>query len=101
MRTRLKQTICPWSKVVVSVCSKCHGQERGEALKDFLKARMRAGGHAGACRVINSSCLGLCPEGEQAILVQPQLKNGIMLVVDDVTEREEIVTYLTNVIEEN
>lgn len=97
----MKQTICPWSKVVVSVCSKCHGQERGESLKDFLKARMRADGQAGACRVINSSCLGLCPEGEQAILVQPQFKAGVMLVVDDVAEREEIVTYLTKVIEES
>lgn len=100
----MKEALCPWSKVFVAVCTKCHAgidvstlqQEgnSGENLKNFLKARMRYEGHAGACRVVNSSCLGLCPEGEQAILIQQHGENGQFLVVHPEKDREQIVAKL-------
>lgn len=100
----MKEAQTTWSKMMVSVCTKCHNGidaktieqdgNSGENLKNFLKARMRYEGHAGACRVINSSCLGLCPEGEQAILVQEHDKRGNMLVCHPEADREEIVANL-------
>jgi|SRR5690606_6598061 len=100
----MKQAQTPWSKALVSVCTKCHNGidsstleqdgNSGENLKNFLKARMRYEGHAGACRVVNSSCLGLCPEGEQAISIQVHGETGNLIVCHPEKDREEIVSNL-------
>lgn len=102
----MKQVQTPWSKALVSVCTKCHHgidiktlqQEGncGENLKNFLKARMRYEGHAGACRVVNSSCLGLCPEGEQAISIQVHGEKGELLVCHPEKDREQLVINLVS-----
>lgn len=97
----MKKTQCPWSRALVSVCTKCHNaiepaelsQEgnAGENLKNFLKARMRTEGHAGAVRVVNSSCLALCPIGEQAVVIHTHNGPGEIIALHPEKDREELV----------
>lgn len=100
----MKEVECLWSRALISVCTKCHKEieptslqqegNAGENLKNFLKARLRAEGHAGAFRVVNSSCLALCPSGQQAVSVQGNQGESCLLVVHPEQEREELVNYL-------
>lgn len=66
-----------WSELSVFICTKC-GKDisqdslnqtgnPGENLKDFLKTELNSKGLKGKIRVMNSSCLGTCPTGSQAV----------------------------------
>lgn len=102
----MKSADCTWSKALVGVCTRCHeaidqkslaqAGNAGENLKDFLKASLRTKGHAGAIRVVNTSCLGLCPAGEQAVVVHEHKQIGKMLVVHPENDRGELLEQLAH-----
>lgn len=85
----------PWKHGVVLVCMNerapgagkpsC-GRARGTELKGWLKDALRAEGGAGAeCRVLNSTCLDLCPDNGVAVTILP---GDEILVVDPERDRE-------------
>jgi hypothetical protein len=58
----------PWREVVL-VCRKCgkkqkggFGKKRRETLKSHLRQALRAAGRRRDVRVIETSCLGICPK---------------------------------------
>ena len=71
----------PWEHGVVLVCENQRlpgapkpscGKAAGGALKALLKERLKAEGGAGAgVRVLNSSCLDLCPAHGVAVAMEP------------------------------
>lgn len=77
----MKKEEVPWRHGVVLVCTNQRpdgadkpscGRIRGEQVRRQLKQDTRAGGGAAAqCRVLSSSCLGLCPEDGVAVAVVP------------------------------
>ena len=70
-----------WQHGVVLVCNNQRpagsekpscGRRQGQHIKDTLKHALRqGGGPASACRVITTSCLGLCPADGVAVAMSP------------------------------
>lgn len=67
------------------------GEEQGVALRDWLKARLKADGLKGPVLCAKSSCLGVCPRRGTTIAVLPG--EGLerrVFVVDDDESREAV-----------
>lgn len=69
-----------WTSSALWICTKCEKSFKtpwsgelpySEDLKGFLKKELKSLGQDGGIRVMTSSCLGVCPTGEQAICVVP------------------------------
>jgi len=97
----MKSEDLSWKNGFVLICSKCDlrdekhaGANAGEVLKDSLKSHYKNSGQWGDLRVMTSSCLGLCPEGNVAVCIQKN--SGLSKVVacnsphDDSQLRDEI-----------
>lgn len=85
----------PWQDVVI-VCGKCSkklgggfGPDGDEGLARALKHELRATGRRQSVRVIESKCLGLCPNG--AVTVVPGRRPGAMLVIPEGTSAAEVL----------
>jgi hypothetical protein len=63
-----------WDKTAVWICTKCKAETSiAEDLKKEFKTRLKEAGLSSKIRVMTSSCLGLCPENLQAlVIVSPQ-----------------------------
>jgi hypothetical protein len=63
-----------WDKTAVWICTKCKADTTlAEDTKKEFKTRLKEAGLASKIRVMTSSCLGLCPENLQAVvIVQPK-----------------------------
>ncbi len=97
-----------WSSGVW-ICSKCGnylesavkngpGQETAENLKTYLKTELskRTSGSKDI-RVMVSSCLSVCPRGQQAVVILSDSKNSIRktaLALDPEKDREALLDWL-------
>lgn len=88
-----------WSDTVVMICTKCgkqiHNsadQESPERLKSELKSKTKAE-FGKSVRVINSSCLNICPVDKVAIAVASRKDPGVFkgYIVDPKTSGEELM----------
>jgi hypothetical protein len=59
-----------WDKTAVWICTKCKAETTiAEDTKKEFKTRLKEAGLAAKIRVMTSSCLGLCPENLQAVVI--------------------------------
>ncbi len=80
-----------WSDAGVWICTKCfQGTDQAEKLKTEFKSRMKDMGHGQNIRVMTSSCLGICPEKAQAIVISPKHSAQKAFVFDPTQDSEEI-----------
>ena len=85
-----------WHKTGVWICSKCQSDPQAcESMKKEFKSRLKDIGLGQQIRVMTSSCLGECPEDQQAVLVQQMNKPAEIYEIDPVTEKEELFLRLT------
>ena len=84
-----------WQDVVI-VCAKCSkklgggfGPDGDESLARALKRELRATERRQSVRVVESKCLGLCPNG--AVTVVPGRRPGAMLVIPEGTSAAEVL----------
>ncbi|NOY25324.1 MAG: (2Fe-2S) ferredoxin domain-containing protein [Oligoflexia bacterium] len=94
----MRDSPTPWRHGVVLVCDNQRpqdaskpgcGRAQGRALRSWLKQAARQGGGPGAaCRVLNSSCLGVCPEHGVAVALEP---GDQIVVVDPATDRQALL----------
>ena len=94
----MREAPAPWKHGVVLVCNNerapgapkpsC-GRAAGTGLKSWLKdAAREGGGPAAACRVLNSTCLDLCPADGVAVAILP---GDEVLVADPVADRQALL----------
>lgn len=81
-----------WKKSAVWICTKCFaGTNVAEDLKVDFKGRLKEQGLGGQIRVMTSSCLGICPEGQQAVFIQPEQGLGEAIECDPRLEKDELL----------
>jgi hypothetical protein len=86
-----------WKKSAVWVCTKCFKETTiAEDIKTEFKMRLREEGLGGSIRVMTSSCLGICPEGQQAVYIQPEQVLGEAFECDPQTEKEKLFETIKN-----
>ncbi len=94
----MRDEACPWQHGVVLVCvnerdpgaakPSC-GRARGKRLKGWLKSAARAeDGPVSRCRVLETSCLDVCPPEGTAVGLMP---GNEIVVVDAKEEREALL----------
>lgn len=77
-----------WSEGALMICTKCGtrreecGQKNwtadwAENTKMSMKKSLKEKGLAKSLRVMTASCLGLCPEGEQAVMFLQKQGEGV------------------------
>jgi hypothetical protein len=60
----------PFDHALVAVCGECSGRDpRPKALRKHIRRALRAAGPKRAVRVVEVSCLDLCPKRAVAVLV--------------------------------
>lgn len=59
-------------------------------LRDWLKERLKAEGHWGKIRAINSSCMDVCARGRVTVCIEPTQGEPVAMVVHPVADREGI-----------
>lgn len=80
-----------WSDAGVWICTKCfQGTDQAEKLKTEFKSRMKDLGRGQNIRVMTSSCLGICPENAQTIVVAPTRGEQKAFVFNPMNDSEEI-----------
>lgn len=80
-----------WKKSGVWICTKCFaGTSVAEDLKTDYKKRLNEEGLGKQIRVMTSSCLGICPEGSQALFIQPEGGSGEAFEFDPKIETESV-----------
>lgn len=101
---QLKET--PWLETAVFICTKCHNDidpqklslegNAGENLKNYLKENLRNRQLTKKCRVMTCSCLGICPEGQQALHIQNLKDNKFapIMIIDPEKEKIEFLELL-------
>lgn len=70
----------PFREVVV-VCAKCSRKAGGEPLRKTLKRALKSGAWGRKVRVVETSCLDLCPKRRVAVATGAQLAAGRLMVV--------------------
>jgi hypothetical protein len=88
----------PWSDIVL-VCAKCaakagRGHKGKTEPRGELKRALKRRGLGDSIRVVDSSCLDLCPEGGQTIALGRQLSEGRLLVVEPEASGEAVAGLL-------
>lgn len=96
--TKIDEVEAGWSEAVVMVCTDCGGQfstselqNSPERIKADLKAVTKANLGKGVVRVINTTCLNICPENKIAITVAKKNSQKVFeafAVSNDVTGEE-------------
>lgn len=91
----MEDSSTPWKHGVVLVCTNQRpegapkpscGRLQGQSVKAWLKPRLRElGGPAAECRVLTTSCLGVCPQAGVAVALVP---GNEVVVVDPVADRQ-------------
>ncbi len=87
---------------LVLVCERCFKERIPEEdpdvaqrigdfhLRDWLKERLKAEGHWGRIRAINTSCMDVCARGRVTVSIEPAHGERVVMIVDPVEDREEI-----------
>ena len=57
-------------------------------LRNWLKEKLKADGHWGRMRAINTSCMDVCARGRVTVCIAPQSGETTLLVVDPLADRE-------------
>jgi predicted metal-binding protein len=88
----------PWSEVVL-VCAKCaakagRGHKGKTELRGELKRALKRRGLGDSVRVLDASCLDLCPKDGQTVATGRQLADGQLLVVSPEASGEEVARLL-------
>lgn len=88
----------PWKQVLV-VCRKCgkklrggFGDKRKETLKSVLRETLRQAGRRRDVRVLETSCIGICPK--QAVTALNASQPGVVHTVPAGTEGDEALRTL-------
>ncbi len=83
-----------WESGLVLVCSQCANEQSGstasENLENWLKSRLKSEGLWGEFRVVNTSCLGVCPKSGITVVIVSNGSGGNSpcLIVNPHSERE-------------
>jgi predicted metal-binding protein len=98
MMTTDQIVAAPWSEVVL-VCAKCaakagRGHKGKTELRGELKRALKQRGLGDSVRVLDASCLDLCPKDGQTVATGRQLAEGRLLVVDPEASGEEVARLL-------
>lgn len=84
----MKREVTGWKDGALMICTKCGTRlgnaeprqtwtsEWAEQTKMAMKKELKEKGLAKNLRVMTSSCLGLCPEGEQTVLLLEKTPDG-------------------------
>jgi predicted metal-binding protein len=88
----------PWSDVV-AICAKCaaklgRGHKGKTELRGEIKQALKKRGLAEDIRVVETTCLDLCPKGGQTVATGRQLAKGRLTVVGPDADGEAVVTLL-------
>jgi len=88
----------PWSDVVV-ICTKCAAKlgrgHRGKTeLRGEIKHALKHRGLGKRIRVVEVSCLDLCPKGGQTVATSRQMAKGRLTVVGPDADGEDVVKLL-------
>jgi predicted metal-binding protein len=88
----------PWSDIVL-VCAKCaakagRGHKGKTELRSELKRALKRRGLGDSIRVVDCSCLDLCPKDGQTVASGRQLAEGRLLVVDPEASGEQVAALL-------
>jgi len=88
----------PWSDVVV-ICTKCAAKlgrgHRGKTeLRGEIKHALKHRGLGKRIRVVEVSCLDLCPKGGQTVATSRQMAEGRLTVVEPGADGEAVVKLL-------
>jgi predicted metal-binding protein len=87
---------------LVLVCERCYKERIPEEdpeiavrigdfhLRNWLKERLKADGRWGAIRAISTSCMDVCARGRVTVCIEPQEGETTVMVVDPMTDREEL-----------
>ncbi|MEH2273983.1 MAG: (2Fe-2S) ferredoxin domain-containing protein [Nostoc sp.] len=92
--TSIKSVSPRWESGLVLVCSQCANEQSGstasEELENWLKSRLKFEGLWGEFRVVNTSCLGVCPRmGITVVIVNNgSVGNSPCLIVNPQSDRE-------------
>ncbi|MEH2405776.1 (2Fe-2S) ferredoxin domain-containing protein [Nostoc sp.] len=92
--TSIKSVSPRWESGLVLVCSQCANEQSGstasEELENWLKSRLKFEGLWGEFRVVNTSCLGVCPRmGITVVIVSNgSAGNSPCLIVNPQSDRE-------------
>lgn len=100
----MKNEELPWSDSAVFICTKCHKAippdsltlegNAGENLKMYLKSKLRDLGRGAQVRVMTSSCLDVCLDGVQAILVADVNGQQQTFTLHPEQEKDVVLDYL-------
>jgi predicted metal-binding protein len=88
----------PWSEVVM-VCAKCaaklgRGRKGKTELRGEIREALKTRGLSKAIRVVETSCLDLCPKGGQTVATGRQLGEARLTVMGARADGEAVVKLL-------
>jgi hypothetical protein len=93
-------TPAKWETDVLFVCLRCSGKLPGglapdgrTTLRQWFKDRLGSVGRSKALRVVETSCLGLCPEERVAVAIGRELAGEPPLIRSVATEAEREAVY--------
>ena len=87
---------------LVLVCERCFKERIPEEdpdvaqrigdfhLRDWLKERLKAEGHWGKIRAINTSCMDVCARGRVTVAIEPENSEATVMIVDPIADRDEL-----------
>jgi len=87
---------------LVLVCERCFKERIPEEdpdvaqrigdfhLRDWLKERLKAEGHWGKIRAINTSCMDVCARGRVTVAIEPQRGEPTVMIVDPIADRDKL-----------
>lgn len=90
---RARTARAPFREVVV-VCAKCRRKAGGKPLRKTLKRALKSGAWGRKVRVVETSCLDLCPKRRIAVATGAQLAAGRIAVVDRDAQAEAVLDAL-------
>jgi len=98
MSAQSKTEDAPWSDVVL-ICAKCaaklgRGHKGKTELRSEIKHALKKYGLSKDIRVVETTCLELCPKGGQTVASRRQLAKGELTVVGPDADGEDVVKLL-------
>ncbi len=105
----MKQEDNPWSKALVTVCTKCGKSISSKDLEDpgnvaenlkmYLKKSFKDSGDSKKIRVVTSSCLDICVDDYQAVTIAKTDGKTESWILHPEKEKKDLLEYLKKQIE--
>jgi hypothetical protein len=93
-------TPAKWETDVLFVCLRCSGKlpdgigpDGRTTLRQWFKERLGSVGRRQALRVVETSCLGLCPDGRIAVAIGRELSGNPPMIRSVATEADRETVY--------